>query len=74
MYLHSLRNFDVQGVIKLQPILDAILSFYWIVHGNGKYIFRYIQVTFPVSFIIILYVCILHIQYGIYMYIYKYWS
>ena len=50
MYLHSLRNFDVQGVIKLQTILDAILSFYWIVHGNGKYIFRYIQITFNMRY------------------------
>ena len=45
MYLHSLRNFDVQGVIKLHTIVEAILSFYWIVYGNGKYIFRYIQMT-----------------------------
>ena len=69
MYLHSLRNFDVQGVIKLQTILDAILSFYWIVHGNGKYIFRYIQITFNMRYNRY----ILHIQYGIYMYVYKYW-
>ena len=39
MYLHSLRNFDVQGVIKLHTILEAILSFYWIVHGNGIIIY-----------------------------------
>ena len=45
MYLHSLRNFDVQGVIKLHTILEAILSFYWIVHVNDKYIFSYIQMS-----------------------------
>ena len=43
MYLHSLRNFDVQGVIKWHTILEAILSFYIIVHKNGKYISRCIQ-------------------------------
>ena len=48
MYLHSLRNFDVQGVIKLHTILKAILSFYIIVHNNGKYILRCIQKTLNV--------------------------
>ena len=59
MYLHSLRNFDVQGVIKLHTIHEPILSFYWIVHGNGKYTFRYIQITF-------------NMRYNRYVYIY--WS
>ena len=49
MYLHSLRNFDVQGVIKLHTILEAILSFYWILHGNGKYTFGYIQTPLVLS-------------------------